>query len=167
MEKKPNFIYILTGLWVTIGVLFIIMLVIHTTYYLDQIASYRSILPGQSDFATSMTFLLILQFSLFLFIVICSYIITYGTFIKKSWSWLFGIILTSFLGFYIFQGIQLIGYSIMMGSFGLMFSNLYTGFQFILYILIMFFIPSLLFILTRPHVKTYFSKTEMFIPKSY
>ena len=65
MEKKPNFIYMLTGLWFTIGVLFFLMLVIHTTYYLDQIASYKSLSYGQSDFAASMRFMLIIQFSLF------------------------------------------------------------------------------------------------------
>lgn len=164
MEKKPAFVYILIGLWITIGVLFLIMLVIHTTYYIDQIATYSGGSFDESNFAVVMIFNLILQFLLFLFIVICSYIIAYGTFMKKSWSWLFGIILSSFLGFYIYRGIQLIGYSIIMRNFDQIFSHIYIGFQFILYVLIIFLIPSLLFILTRPYVKTYFKKPELIMP---
>jgi hypothetical protein len=156
MEKKPAFVYILIGLWATIGVFFIIMLVVHTTYYLDAIASYNRFSLGPSDYVGYMTFMLIIQIILYLFIVICSYIITYGTFVKKSWSWLLGIILSSFLGFYIFQGIQSIGLFIIMGNFGQVFSNLYTGFQVILFILLMFFIPIILFIMTRPYVRNYF-----------
>lgn len=164
MEKKPAFVYILIGLWITIGVLFLVMLVIHTTYYIEQIASYRESPFGESNFTVGLKFNFILQFLLFLFIVICSYILAYGTFMKKSWSWLFGIILSSFLGFYIFQGIQLIGYSIIMKYFSQIFSNLYGGYHFILNVLLIFLIPSLLFILTRPYVKTYFKKPELIKP---
>ncbi len=165
--KKTAFVYILIGLWITIGVLFLLMLVIHTTYYLGRIVSFRGITNDASNIAAGLNFYLILQFLLFLFIVISSFINVYGIFMKKSWSWLFGIILSSFLAYYIFQGIYIIGYSIIVKNFGQMFSDLYTGFQFILYVPIMFFIPSLLFILTRPYVKAYFRKPELIIPKSY
>jgi len=91
--------------------------------------------------------------------VLSAFILAYGTFLKKSWSWITGVMLSSFLGYFAYSGIQLIWSLISMGNIDQLFANLYIGFHYTTYLLMIFFVPAILFILTRPVVKAYFGKT--------
>lgn len=167
MEKKPVLIYILISLWIIIGILFLCVLITWTQYYFEQIESTSSSPFRGSQWDAMQNFSFILQFFRDLFIVVFAFLLAYGTFIKKSWSRLVGIMISSFFGFFIYLGIQYLGTAIIMDSFDQMFLNTYFNFLFITYLLMIFFVPCLLFILTRPNVKAYFEKTEISIPTSY
>jgi len=159
MEQRPNLIYVLIILWTIIGILFLGLLITYTTNYLDQLNSKGSLSFSNSKFDTMMNFSLVLYILLFLFIVIFSFLLAYGTFIKKSWSWLLGIMISSFSGFFAYLGIQSLGNLIIMDNFSQMFANAYSTFQYVTFFMMIFFVPILLIILTRPGVKAYFGKT--------
>jgi hypothetical protein len=146
MEQKTNLIYVLTALWIIIGVLFLGSLITYGSYFFD------------SNFSP-MFFSSAAYFILLLFITMIAFVLTYGTFTKKSWSWLIGIMFSSFLGFHAYQGVMIIGNTIMMGNIDGIFRTPYSGFQYVTFFLTIFFVPILLFILTRPTVKAYFGKT--------
>jgi len=153
MNQKPKIIYILVILWIAIGVLFIGTAVTRTLNHLDYLDSIGASAMGQ--FTTTMTFSYVLYTILFIIIVTLSFLLAYGSFIKKSQSWLIGIILSSFLLFFVFQAIYLIGIGVIMENLDQMFNN----FEYVAYVLMLFFVPCLMVILTRPVVKAYFGKT--------
>ena len=155
MNQKPKIIYILVILWIAIGVLFIGTAVKRTLDYLDYLDLTDASAMGQFTFTTAMTFSYVLYTILFIIIVTLSFLLAYGSFIKKSRSWLIGIILSSFLIFFVFQAIYLIGGGIIMENLDQMFNN----FEYVAYVLMLFFVPCLMVILTRPVVKAYFGKT--------
>ncbi len=159
MEQKPNLVYILIILWVVIGILFLGLLITYMTNYLDQIGSMGGAPLGDSQWQTMMNFSFAMYFILFLSITAFSFLLAYGSYMKKNWSWLIGIMTASFLGFFIFLGIQSIGTLIIMDYSDQIFSTTYSSYQYISYILLIFLVPCMLFIIIRPEVKTYFGKT--------
>ena len=128
MEKKPVLIYILITLWIIIGILFLGILITWTQYYFEQIESTSSSSFRGFQWGTMQNFSFILQFFLDLFIVVFAFLLAYGTFIKKSWSRLVGIMISSFFGFFIYLGIQYLGTAIIMDIFDQMFVNTYFNF---------------------------------------
>jgi len=158
MEQKPYLVYILIILWIVIGILFLGCLITYTTDYFDQLES-RSDFHFDSKWDTMMDFSFAISFLLFLFIVVFSFLLVYWIFTRKSWAWLLGIMISSFLGLYIYSGIQSIGYLIIMDYFDRMFDTAYFTFQYVTYFVMIFFVPLLLIIFTRPQIKTYFGKT--------
>ena len=155
MNQKPKIIYILVILWIVIGVLFIGMAVKRTLDHLDYLDLTSASAFGRDYFTTIMTFSYVLYTILFIIIIALSFILACGTFIKKSWSWLIGIMLSSFLAFFAFSAIYLIGAGVITEHLDQMFNN----FESVVYILMLFFVPCLMVLLTRPVVKAYFGKT--------
>jgi len=153
MNQKPKIIYILVILWIVIGVLFLGAAVKRTLDHLDYLDTTSAF--GMDYFTTITTFSYVLYTILFIIIIVLSFILAYGTFIKKSWSWLIGIMLSSFLAFFAFLAIYLIGAGVIMENLDQVFNN----FEFVAYILMLFFVPCLMVLLTRPGVKAYFGKT--------
>ena len=159
MEQKPNLVYVLIILWMIIGILFLGCLITYTSNYLDQLDSRSNSVLYDSRWDTMMNFSFALYFLLFLFMVVSSFLLAYVTFMKKSWSWLLGIMFSSFSGFFIYVGIQSLGNLIIMDYFDKIFQNAYSTFQYVTFFVMIFFVPLLLIILTRPQIKTYFGKT--------
>jgi len=140
-------------LWIVIGVLFLGVAVKRTLDHLDYLDS-TSAFGMDSFFTTITTYSYVLYTILFIIIIVLSFILAYGTFIKKSWSWLIGIMLSSFLAFFAFTAIYFIGYGVIMENLDQMFNN----FESVAYIWMLFFVPCLMVFLTRPEVKAYFGK---------
>ncbi|MCK4364470.1 MAG: hypothetical protein KAW45_00295 [Thermoplasmatales archaeon] len=155
MEKKPTNIYILLILWIGISIIFSGILIIHTLRYLDTL-SFHSGSISELDLYISYSFILYLL--LYLGIIILSAVSSYGTLFNKKWSWLIGIMFSSFLGYHVFLGIYMVGIMIINESFDNIFTDIQTGFQYIGYIFLIFLIPTSLFILTRKEVRAYFGK---------
>jgi len=168
MEQKPNLIYVLIVLWIIIGILFFGLLAISTTNYLEQLESRsNSIFGGDEQWNAVSDFYFVMYFILFLGITIISFLLIFGTFFQKNWSWLIGIMCASSLSFWVWLGLVSIGSSIIMERIDQMFANLYSGFTFISYIMMIFLIPILLIILTRSSVKAYFGITQTFLHRNY
>lgn len=160
MEQKPNLVYVLIILWIIIGIIFLGLLATYTSNYLEQLESRsNSMFGGDEQWNALSDFYFVMYSILFLGIAIMSFLLIYGTFFQKNWSWLIGIITASSLSFWVWLGLVSIGSSIIMERIDQMFANLYSGFTFISYIMMIFLIPILLIILTRPNVKAYFGKT--------
>lgn len=155
MNQKPKIIYILIILWIVISVLFIGIAIKRTLDHLDYLDSISAFETVPFPITAITTFSYILYTILSTIIIALSFILAYGTFIKKSWSWLIGIILSSFLAFFAFTAIHLIGSGVIMENLDQTFNN----FESVAYILMLFFVPCLMVLLTRPGVKTYFGKT--------
>jgi len=154
MTEKSKIIYILVILWIVIGVLFIGTAVQKISEYLNVIDSFGGF-GSPDDITKSMTFSYVVYTTQFIIIIALSFILAYSSFRKKSQSWLIGIILSSFLIHFVVQAIYFIGFAIIRENFGLIFSN----FEYITYMLMLFIVPCVIFILTRPKVKEYFGKT--------
>jgi len=154
MEKKPKLAYLLFALWFIVGFLFlgafVTQLMSHWDY-LELAAEYQFLMSGiTADIVFSYVSLEIL----YLAIAIFAYILADAAYYNKKWCWLTGIIYTSALAFSVYLRIYMIGLFIIQGSF--------TGlgnFQVIVYISMIFLVPSLLYILLRPEIRTYFGKT--------
>ena len=153
MNQKPKIIYILVILWIAIGVLFIGTAVKRTLDYQDYLDSTSAF--GMDSFTTIMTFSYVLYTILFIIIIALSFLLAYGSFMKKSWSWVIGLMLSSFLIYFVFQAISLIGSGIIMENLDQMFNH----FEYVANVVMIFLVPCLLALLTRPTVKTYFGKT--------
>jgi hypothetical protein len=135
MNQKPTTIYILVILWIIIGVLFIgrtISLIEYLGLYGLYISTVISIIVG-------------------IICIIFSFLLAYGTFIKKELFWLIGLMFSSFLFYFVLQGINSIGMI-------LRFTNVIRIFYYVAPIFFIFLVPCQIFLLTRPEVKIYFGK---------
>jgi len=155
MEKKPSLIYLLIVIWAVICFLFLGLLVVDISNYLEQSETMNQ----DSPFNTANNLNFIIFLILFLLIIISSFLLAFGTIFKKNWSWLFGMMFSSFLGFYVFFGIIAIGTAIIMGYFDI-FETPYSVFSYVTSFAVIILVPILLFILTRQSVKTYFEKEQ-------
>ena len=135
MNQKPTTIYILVILWIIIGILF-----------LGRTISLLEYFGFYGFYFTTFTGLIVN-----IICIILSFLLAYGTFLKKELFWLIGLMFSSFLFYHILQGINSIGMI-------LRFSNLITFFYYVAPILFIFLVPCQLFLLTRPEVKIYFGK---------
>jgi hypothetical protein len=164
MEKKPHLINILIVLWAIVCFFFLGLLVTHISDYKAQLESMDdSYSMGGSYFQDSkwnaiQNFNFVTYFILYLFLTISAFLLAFGTFIKKSWSWFFGMMFSSFLGFYVFLGITSIGSLMIMDNIDNMFTTPYSAFHYTTSFALIFLVPIFLFTLTRPSVKTYFGK---------
>lgn len=159
MNQKPKIIYILIILWIVIGVLVFGIAVKRTLDHLDSIDSISEVpndsLPTMNDSITTyVTFSYVMYTILYTIIIVLSFILAYGTFIKKSWSWDISIMLSAFLTYFVFTAIFLIGSGVIMGQLDQIFNN----FESVANILMLFFVPCLIVLLTRPEVKAYLGK---------
>jgi len=155
MNGKPSLVYVLIILWILVGILFAGTLIKRTTDhldYLEQTEGYSSYFDD--SFNTLQNFSFYLYALLFIAIIIISCLLVYGMLLDKKWSWLISIMLTSFLGMFLFMGIYMIGAASIMENF----SEYFENFEFITYLLMIFIVPILLFILMRPEVKSHFGK---------
>ena len=151
--------YILIVMWIVVGVVFLCYMIAHTLNYLDQLDSMSSSFLMSSGWDAYMNYYFATAFILYLGITIFAFLLAYGTFLKKSWSWLIGIMLSSFLGFFAYTGIQTIGTYFFMDRWDTAFSSLYSALAIISYIVMIIVVPCLLFILLRHEIKAYFGKT--------
>jgi hypothetical protein len=157
MEQKPMLSYILIVMWIVVGILFFCQIIAYSINYFDQLDSVGSL--SGSQFEAQMSYSYLTYMILYLIIVIFSFLLAYGTFMKKSGSWLIGLMLSSFLAFYAYLGIQSIGMYIIMDYLDNIFATAYSSISFITFILMIVFVPCLILILTRPNIKAYFGKT--------
>ena len=96
MIQKPNIIYLLVILWIIIGVIFIGIAISSTQENLDFIDSFGNY---EDEFSTMVVYSLISSLILFIICIILSFLLAYGTFIKKELFWLIGLMFSSFLLF--------------------------------------------------------------------
>jgi hypothetical protein len=152
MVRKPNIIYLLVILWIIIGVIFIGIAISSTQETLDFIDSFGNY---EDEFSTLVVYSLVSSLILYIICIILSFLLAYGTFIKKELFWLIGLMFSSFLLYFVFSAINLIGGGIIRGSIGRMFDTDFHNFALIFFI---FLAPCQIFFLTRPEVKSYFGK---------
>jgi len=151
--------YVLFVLWIVVGIIFIGYFIVHSLNYLDQMDTISGSAFGSSQWDVQMTYSYVTYMVLYLIITVFAFLLAYGTFFKKPWAWLTGIMLSSFLGFFAYVGIQAIGIYVIMDYWDNLFSTLYSSLTFISYIAMIIVVPCLLFVLLRPDIKAYFGKT--------
>ena len=155
MEQKPKLVYLLIILWIIVGVLFLGIFISQIMSHLDYLESVRSYPVPMDKFMAQINFSYISYEVLYLIIIIFAFILAYGAYFNKKWCWLIGIMYTSALTFNVYMAIVMIGTFIIIGSFASM-----PNFQIIALISMIFFVPCLQFILTKPEVKIYFEKSQ-------
>lgn len=154
INEKPIIIYILVTMWIVIGVSTIGIVAHRTSTFWDYIESLDRVnMPD--NITNAMTFNYVFFIILFTIIIIISFLLAYSSFMKKSYSWLIGLMFSSFLIYFVIQVISSIGLFVIYGKFDVLFNNL----EYIVYIFMLFIVPIVIFIHTRPKVNLYFGKT--------
>jgi len=151
MVRKPNTIYILVILWIIIGVIFIGIATSSTQETLDNIDGF---IKYNDEFTAFVVYSLVSSLILYVICIILSLLLAYGTYINKELFRLIGLMFSSFLLYFVFSAINLIGGSIIRGSI----DHMFDAFHYFAYIFFIFLAPCQIFLLTRPEVKSYFGK---------
>jgi len=157
MEQKPKLVYFLIILWIILGVLLLGIFITQIINHLDSLQSAEEF-PSiyKNEYLRQITFSYISSEIFFIVISLFAFILAHAAFINKKWCWLIGIMYTSALAFFVYSAIVMIGNFIVQGSI--------TGlgnFLVIVYISMIFFVPCILYILTRPIIKEYFEKSNI------
>ena len=151
--KKSILIYFLITLWIVIGVLFICVIYYKYSEYSDYIGIYDRF-ESPNSWINAMTFNYIIFIILFIIVITIAFLLALLTFIKKSQSWLVGLMFSSFLLYFAFQAIHFIGFGVLSGNL----RQFSRTFEYITYMCMLIIAPLVILILTRTEVKTYFGK---------
>ena len=162
--KRSILVYFLVTLWIVIGVLFIGAIYHKYSEYSDYIGMYDRF-GGPNSFTNAMTFNYIAFIILFIIVITIAFLLAFFTFIKKSQSWLLGLMFSSFLLYFAFQAIHFIGFGVISGNL----HQFSRSFEYITYMCMLIISPLVILILTRPEVKAYFGKIwfRIMSPKVY
>lgn len=152
MKQKPKHVFGVILLWIIIALLFLgsaITRIIDLFDYYDSNSGFDSVGGSMSNL---MTFTYGIYIILFFIIAVLSLLMAYGAIFCKGKLWLPSVISVSFLGFFIFQALYILGVGLMRESVVEIFEN----FESVTYVLLLIFVPVLLFLLTRPVVESYY-----------
>ncbi|KYK20137.1 hypothetical protein AYK21_01580 [Thermoplasmatales archaeon SG8-52-2] len=114
--ERSAFIEILAALWIIIGFLFICIAFQRTSDYLDLTGGI--IRSGEGYFLSEMLFHWAFFTIIFILIIILSFLLAYGSLMKKTRSWLIGIMLSSFLTYFGLYGILILGLTVISEDYG-------------------------------------------------
>jgi len=152
MKQKPKHVYGVILLWIIIALLFLGLITTRTMDFFDYYDSFSEFGSMEGSISNLMTFSYITYIILFIVIVVLSFLMAYSAIFSKGRLWLPSVIVASFLGFFMFQALYILGMSLIRNNVGEIFEN----FESVTYILLLIFVPVLLFLLTRPVVESYY-----------
>lgn len=157
MEEKHENIYILFSLWLTISFLLLGLFV----YQVYAYSEYLNFSGGfRSSFAASITFSQIWALIFSLILVVLSFLLVYGTYVRRGWGWIGGLMFSPYiLLFYGNSAVILVGTLLLSGNYEVYFNNVYTVIYVIATIVLPFLAFFVVYLLFRPQIKTYFGKT--------
>jgi len=157
MEKKPFFIFIIMIVWILIAVFYIF----RTAYLVYLFQNFNDMFNLHSiEMYSAQVFSYISNILYSLFFIVVSLILALFSFIKKGWTWIFGLMISSYLllsnGF---ESINLLGVSIIGDRFNNIFGEMFYTLYFISMIALTILAIIIIVLSFNPSVKSYFGKT--------